>query len=437
MIYADFDTSVHFKNITVLNSFDTYNPNDLQTSCFFSCRLCTEVVIENSNISFSNHVLLDIEEGLSPNLLAISSSTLHNSLIGIRIIKEMGWSGELNINNCSFYALGNYYADIHNINNSANPIFVSSIGGQTMLVTISESKFVYYSTGGLTQFIVNRIPNNATILFKDNLFEVKNYNNTIWYKRISINQNKSFHNDVAGVMEFTISENTDENDMKFMNNLFINTIHPTIPMIYVENKLSEYNLLICLSGNEFYNYAMSIQSVYLSSCFRPKLYRTFLDTEHKQCNDIRYGPLNYEFSQYENVFTVTDPNISVININNSSLALDNALFNISSSIQTNYSIVTVDDTNNFTLIDSFINNPIAGFMYDEMSCTVVCNQIYNRTTNQWVREINQISVLCSNHSHNSKPANYKYVMYSNKTGFSNYLSPIAMMLLTHKQYFAG
>eukprot|EP01084_Bolivina_argentea_P013592 25513_1 len=431
MMYM-FDASVHFNNITTLTNENKiiYNPNNLHTNCFFYCRLCDEIIVVNSTISFANEILINIEEG---SKVYMTNNNLFNSLIGIRVINR---PTELQITNCSFYALGNYYADIYNVNNPVKPVSVlyTTTSAIIMLVTITVNKFIYYSVGGLTEFIVNN--KNATITFKDNRFEVKNYNNTIWYKHINITQ--SFDNNVAAPMEFRIWNNVKGNNMKLINNIFINTIDALIPTIFVENVLSEHKFIMCSSGNEFYNYAISIQSVYLTSCFRSKLYETFLEKDYDECNDIRYGPLNYELSELQNVFTVTDANISVIKILNSTVALDNSLFNISASVKTNYSIVAVDGTNEFVLMDSAINNPMAGITYDENSCKVVFNKIYNINTIEYVtvREITQISVLCNNNNSNSTKK-YKYVMYSNKTVFTNYLSPHSIVLLTRNEYFAG
>eukprot|EP01084_Bolivina_argentea_P192908 331061_1 len=140
----------------------------------------------------------------------------------------------------------------------------------------------------------------AHINMERNIIGAVNSNHSIWYLHMPSTMN--FNENVSGIVQFGSFDNHIRR-MHFVNNYFkINQINASIPMMHFDKSNDTYG---CLTGNIFYNYAMYLEFVYLTSCFRPYLYKNLLAENYSDCTDISYGILNDYLVEYRNVFITT------------------------------------------------------------------------------------------------------------------------------------
>eukprot|EP01084_Bolivina_argentea_P107323 191888_1 len=439
-IYGVYTVEINKFMVTSIQG-NVYNPNDLKSKYVIWTEDCNNAHIINSDIS---HAVYLFRPYYNTNNLYIENSTLHHAYSSLNGYLYYKYAPNLNIsfNSCLFYALGNYFSSFDLMGETTylmeqSPMWIS--GATTRIINCT---FTFYSVTGFMHF-----EDPKSVFLERNIFIFSNENYDIWYRSYL---NRSFY--LCGLIKFLGYNST----VELIGNYFgKNEVDPSIPILcigrvnyfYLKNTLPPIHT--CLTGNIIFNYAMYLDSVYLSSCFRPQLYQIMTQNTFNECSHISYGPLRSDLANEIGTFMIDTHNENyIINavsspVSHTIIALDNTHFNLSNeTIWRPYPITKMYGANRFLMIDSLINKN-ADFLYNLKDCNTICNQLYNGSEcydNNCISDknlqISQVSVICDSPSSMGYGEN-DYFIRSNNKSYSNHLSPIKIQLLGLMQYYAG
>eukprot|EP01084_Bolivina_argentea_P254585 428021_1 len=470
-IYSNLVSEIFMDNVVMINSNnETIDPNDLRSSII-------NVFTDGgnpSNIYISNSIFYGVERVIKlysstrTNITCFNCTVFHSNFVldGFDVNGYLDGIGNITFESCSFTQLGMFNGVASEMvwispqwTNCWNPPIYIAVRKLVLL----SSNFSYLHYGG---FLYTMSYNVSDLLIKKNVFKCEN---TSFYKRIIYSQLKwcgvSGNGYTSPVAMIQLIKHDDHHisTAQIINNYFgkiSDQFLPSFPMLYLglpttENKNIEYKVQVkaCMTGNTFYNYALQLCGVVMTSCFRPEIVDLLLlnNKSDEQCHIGDFGVMNYDLKTDIGTFFV-DSNISeIITLYNigggfygsisTFMAVDNVQFIALNGI-TNITIANISPTKDIQqdtfplglmLVDSFNNSDVDILYNAGLDCPIYCNALYHDDQNI---SIFQTAIRCNTyHTYNLK--NVSSVMASNRTHLTNHISATRMLFQTDKYYYPG
>eukprot|EP01084_Bolivina_argentea_P173180 299962_1 len=423
---------VDIKNIQYIrnnsNNRTIYNPNDLYSQFILMIVNVDFIYITDSQFGYSLYAVFV----WTSDYIHLDNCTFHHSFAAVTAVALA-----IEMYRCSLTQLGEFYTNIHNIiERGILEPFTFPLTLFVNTITFENNYCGYYSPSGIIRFSMYDV---IDVTLRNNVFLIYINNDTIWYRNKTFIEMSEKNLDGLIVFDIQLSDVSDV-QVKIIENYFGNNyLNLSAAMILFEKNSCEKELChACIAGNVFYNFAIYLNSWSISSCIRPKLYQTLYQSQYVECSAIRYQIIDESDLLYLYDTFIIEKHITVFKLNSSNLALQNAYFNVSPHLRTSniFSLFSMTDNNNLILIDSMVDQNV-DIMYDIMTCKIICNQIYNHSSDDERTQITQTSVLCDNKTQKQNAASSGFVIHSNQTMFVNHLSPVFVQLLGSMEYFAG
>eukprot|EP01084_Bolivina_argentea_P295704 509179_1 len=418
------DGDIKINEFHVLNNVSVPNPNDLHSFTLLLLFAGTNTVIVNSTLA-SAHILT---YALTVGDLYFDNTSFHDAYSGIHITAPTDGINNINIDFCSFYRLGVYYGNIRFFNSSIMflglniplskiPVLIEMGHDQQLMVI--DCVFSFHSPSGLF-----KISQSNDAYFNDNLFLSNKQNQIIWYNK-NITKNIEFLLPTNGLVQIERC-----NNIHLIGNYFgQNEIDSTMPILYINHSN------VCLSGNTLHNYAMHLNNSVITSCFRKHLVENIIQSNYATCLDINYGSMDYKLAYHTGIFLIDNVNISTITISNSSIALDNVLFNVSFTSTSLPYVISNIQNGSLLFVDTMVSSN-ADFVYDSNKCDIICNQHLTSNGNN-ITQLSQLGVFCDNDYNFNENTNKYIFLQSNTSEYIHHLSPWSMSLIGSMEYYAG
>eukprot|EP01084_Bolivina_argentea_P172897 299465_1 len=387
---------------TLVSNLGRMNVNRLYIGGFAFCR----IIFYNANFLYMNQIYFDVtyldkQKQFDPNtlqsnkLIKQSSSTaqliIFNAMFVGSVYQIVSDGGSVKIYNstfkyasrsivinagkniviyqCMFYHIGRYYSVFgltmkQPSGSNTQPIFDVS---NSIEVSIQGNTF----SDCFDDYGVNiiRLQYSSQVILKSNIFSMND--SDLYYK---LPYDKDERKDmfsflyIEGVDISIIGNNFDKNDIK---------IHSNVPWIGVYSP----DKFVCLSGNNFTNYALLVEDTPITSCFRPEIINCFNKPDY--CLHGSYGNMNATLYQQISHFNVdVNFNKPIFQINKykrnfNNIALDNIQINVI-GYNSSYSeikpllIPYKDALPNFLLLDSVLFPTDVDIWYNE-ACDIISN----------------------------------------------------------------
>eukprot|EP01084_Bolivina_argentea_P163089 283770_1 len=242
-------------------------------------------------------------------------------------------------------------------------------------------------------------PSGETLHFLDDLQKFSNFNGD---PVSSVQELVSQHFIVNGSIVIPNNIKLTMINNKFSvnsNNLYVNEsilIEYDMPWIYVEQDINDTDSIICMNGNEFTNFAISLNQGNITSCVKNDILN-YIHTN--DCHSFgTFGAIYqyaFNYNQGEpNVFNINYPYLQSIIVlqHNTYFALENNIINLFGD---GYNIFNIQQ-GNYLLVDTMINGNDIYNIQINTQCTMHCYSLSKTNKNS----IAILDIGCNNGSAN-------------------------------------
>ena len=222
-------------------------------------------------------------------------------------------------------------------------------------------------------------PSNETLHFWDDLQLFMIYRDSELVS--SVEQLVSQHFIVNGIIVIPSNIQLKMINNKFSvnpNNLYVNEstfIEYNMPWIYVEQDVNDTDTIICMNGNEFTNFAISLNQGNITSCVKNDILNYIHDDDcdtYGTFGSIYQYAFNYNQGE-PNIFNVHYSYLNTIieGLENTYLALDNNVINVFDDGSNIFNI----QQGNYLFVDTMINGSDLYNIFINTECTVLLFRI--------------------------------------------------------------
>ena len=336
----------------------------------------------------------------------IHNVTIEKSTVGLVTNPAVTY---LEIVSSQFIDIGTWYSSSRHRLTAYNPVYVPMVfTAQDILIQdcvfayVSPYQFeIFDSTGYYARITSSSITVRKTVKLINNIFEINDINVLYTYPS---NESSLWLTEAADTHD-TLSDLTSQHfvmdgimpipngmDLTMINNQFdINQdnhyvdestlIEYDLPWIYVQQDENGTDSEVCMSGNEFINYAIYLEEGSITSCVKRELLN-YIHTDN--CSDYgTFGSIStyaLELNQRRpNIFDVYYPRLkSIIEASeNTYFALDNTQINVYGD---GYNIL-MSEEGNILLVDTIINGSDEYRIELNNDCEIHCYSVLNDAPN--------------------------------------------------------
>eukprot|EP01084_Bolivina_argentea_P033839 62564_1 len=406
-----FNQGVLFINDIRFNLTDyIYDPNALQ-----SLRLIDQIS-PDASIHISNSYLIGgyIQIELHSGSLNAFNVKFTDAAQAVVITASI----DIVIDECIFIRVGRYFSNLRGLKyiilTNVSPISVL----YSSYITINNSTFSGYDHNGLV-FIFD----SDYITIKDNDFTV-NINNLSYH---------ILQNNLVQYVETFISIWFTDTEVSIIGNTFY-------PNPIFENKpwISMYRVSdICISANNFSNYAFSSIDSNVTSCFRRDIMKCFDNATN--CMDGMYGSLDEELFNKSNTFNIYNKDVPILFAYTHERTVHTVLDNINinlmdDNITETEQVKALQINNNILIMDSVLTTNNAKPTNFDIWYSDSCNIHHNDRLINQDNYISKLMITCD-------PPNSQYNYLNTRNALINYVETFSATQLDFRgqssTYFPG